>query len=67
MKALKTLALALALLLTLSACGATRGGGPAETEGGSAPAEEPASQPAPEEPEDEPDRKSTRLNSSHIH
>ncbi len=54
MKALKTLALALALLLTLSACGATRGGGPAETEGGSAPAEEPASQPAPEEPEDEP-------------
>ncbi len=40
MKALKTLALALALLLALSACGAARGvDGPAQEEGGSAPAE----------------------------
>ncbi len=38
MKALKTLALALALLLALSACGVT-GGGPWETGGGSAPEE----------------------------
>ena len=39
MKALKTLALLLALALTLSACGATRGGdGPAEVVGGAQPA-----------------------------
>ena len=55
MKALKTLALVLALLMTLSACGGTRSGGaPAETEGGSAPAEtvppeETAPQPAGED------------------
>ena len=41
MKALKTLALALALLLALSACGVIRsGGGPAQAAGGSAPGEE---------------------------
>ena len=40
MKAWKTLALALALLLALSACGATRGGEAPETTGGSAPAED---------------------------
>ena len=58
MKAMKTLALVLALLLTLSACGPVRGGGSAETEGGSQPAESPeaagpeetAPQPAGEEP-----------------
>ena len=52
MKAWKTLALALALLLALSACGATRGGEAPETTGGSAPAEEAGTPPASEEPED---------------
>ncbi len=49
MKALKTLALALALLLTLTACG----GSPAESSGGSAP--EPGSQTAPPAPDFTPD------------
>ncbi len=52
MKAWKTLALALALLLALSACGATRGGEAPETTGGSALAEEAGTPPASEEPED---------------
>ena len=48
MKPLKMLALALVLLLTLTACGGTRGGdAPAEAEGGSAPAEAPAQQETP--------------------
>ena len=57
MKTLKTLALALALLLALSACGAIRSDdGPTQAAGGSAPAEEPAEQPPQEEarPEEEP-------------
>lgn len=53
MKALKTLALTLALLLALSACGVIRSDdGPTQVVGGSAPAEEPA--PAPETPEEVP-------------
>ena len=53
MKALKTLALALALLLALSACGVIRSDdGPAQVVGGSNPAEEPASETAPESPEE---------------
>lgn len=53
MKALKTLALALALLLALSACGVIRSGdGPTEVVGGSAPAEEPADR-TPEAPSKE--------------
>ena len=58
MKALKALALALALLLALSACGAIRGGGPTEVTGGSAPREEESGNvppEAPEAPEDMPD------------
>ena len=55
MKALKTLALALALLLALSACGVIRSDdGPAQVVGGSNPAEEPASETAPESPEEAP-------------
>ena len=55
MKALKTLALALALLLALSACGVSRSDdGPAQVVGGSNPAEEPASETAPESPEEAP-------------
>nr|WP_325204045.1 ABC transporter substrate-binding protein [uncultured Oscillibacter sp.] len=55
MKALKTLALALALLLALSACGVIRGeDGPAQVVGGSNPVEEPASETAPESPEEAP-------------
>ena len=55
MKILKTLALALALLLALSACGVIRGGdGPAQAAGGSSPAEEPAPETAPESPEEAP-------------
>ena len=55
MKALKTLALALALLLALSACGVIRGeDGPAQVAGGSNPVEEPASETAPESPEEAP-------------
>ena len=55
MKALKTLALALALLLALSACGVIRSdNGPAQVVGGSNPAEEPASETAPESPEEAP-------------
>ena len=55
MKALKTLALALALLLALSACGVIRsGGGPTQAAGGSSPAEEPAPETAPESPEEAP-------------
>ena len=55
MKALKTLALALALLLALSACGVIRsGGGPTQAAGGSNPAEEPAPETAPESPEEAP-------------
>lgn len=53
MKALKILALALALLLALSACGVIRsGGGPTQAAGGSSPAEEPAPETAPESPEE---------------
>ena len=55
MKALKTLALALALLLALSACGVIRSGdGPTQAAGGSSPAEEPAPETAPESPEEAP-------------
>ena len=57
MKALKTLALALALLLALSACGVIRSDdGPTEVVGDSAPAEEPADPPSQEEtpPEEAP-------------
>ena len=55
MKALKTLALALALLLALSACGVIRSDdGPTQAAGGSSPAEEPASETAPESPEEAP-------------
>lgn len=55
MKALKTLALAVALLLALSACGVIRSDdGPAQVVGGSNPAEEPASETAPESPEEAP-------------
>lgn len=55
MKALKILALALALLLALSACGVIRsGGGPTQAAGGSSPAEEPAPETAPESPEEAP-------------
>ncbi|WP_295734524.1 ABC transporter substrate-binding protein [uncultured Oscillibacter sp.] len=55
MKALKTLALALALLLALSACGVIRSDdGPTQVVGGSNPAEEPASETAPESPEEAP-------------
>lgn len=55
MKALKTLALALALLLALSACGVIRSDdSPAQVVGGSNPAEEPASETAPESPEEAP-------------
>ena len=55
MKILKTLALALALLLALSACGVIRSDdGPAQVVGGSNPAEEPASETAPESPEEAP-------------
>ena len=55
MKALKILALALALLLALSACGVIRSdNGPAQVVGGSNPAEEPASETAPESPEEAP-------------
>lgn len=51
----KTLALALALLLALSACGVIRSDdGPAQVVGGSNPAEEPASETAPESPEEAP-------------
>ena len=55
MKALKTLALALALLLALSACGVIRGDdGPTQVAGGSNSVEEPASETAPESPEEAP-------------
>lgn len=54
MKALKTLTLALALLLALSACGViTSDDGPTQVVGGSAPAEEPAEPPAREETQPE--------------
>ena len=57
MKVMKTLALALALLLALSACGVIRGDAPTQVVSGSAPAEEtqntPAEDPAP--PDDTPD------------
>ena len=57
MKTLKTLALALALLLALSGCGViTSDDGPTQVVGNSAPAEEPAEQPSQGEaqPEEEP-------------
>lgn len=56
MKALKTLALALALLLALSACGLIRSdGGPTEAEGGAQPAAEPQEAAPPEETDSLPD------------
>ena len=55
MKALKTLALTLALLLALSGCGViTSDDGPTQVVGNSTPAEEPAEQPSEAQPEEEP-------------
>ena len=54
MKALKTLALTLALLLALSACGVIRSDdGPTQVVGSSAPAEEPTDQPPEARPQEE--------------
>lgn len=54
MKALKTLSLALALLLALSACGVIRSDdGPTQVVGGSVPAEEPADRPSEAQAEEE--------------
>nr|WP_325211173.1 ABC transporter substrate-binding protein [uncultured Oscillibacter sp.] len=54
MKAMKTLALVLTLLLALSACGViTSDDGPTQVVGNPAPAEEAANQPAQEEPKDD--------------